>query len=88
MKKDWATKEHDMHIAQCFIEEYAKVNNSDSLGLFELVVNYKKKRLDFRLSSWVVALASYFNAQYGNKQGDFVTRKVISTCITQDETMH
>ncbi len=77
-----------MSTAQRIMEEYAKEQNTDSLGLFELVVNQEEKRMDFRLSSWVVILAEHFKSLYGASQGDFITRQVISRCITKNETLH
>lgn len=88
MKKDWPTKEKDMHIAQLIMEEFANTQHSDSLGLFELVVNLEEKRMNFRLASWVMVLAEQFSSMYGAHQGDYVTRRVISRCITEDQTIH
>ena len=39
MKKNWPTKEKDMHLAQLIMEEFASKEQSEALGLFELVVN-------------------------------------------------
>ena len=88
MNKNWPTKDKDMNVAQRIMEEYAKAQNTDSLGLFEVVLNRQKKRMDFRLSSWVMVLAEHFKSIYGASQGDFVTRQVISYCITKGETLH
>ncbi len=88
MNKEWPTKEKDMHIAQVIMQEFSKDNEEDSLGLFELVVNQSKKRMGFRLSTWVVTLARHFKQLYGAQQGDFVTRKVISQCIRNEHTVH
>lgn len=77
-----------MITAQRIMEEYANEQETDSLGLFELVVNQEEKRMDFRLSSWVVILAEHFKSLYGSTRGDFITRQVISYCITKDETLH
>ena len=88
MSNDWVTKEKDIHIAQLIMEEYASKQNTDSLGLFELVVDTTEKRMDFRLSNWVLALAEHFNSLYGANQGDFVTRRVISHCMIQGKTLH
>lgn len=88
MNKRWSTKFKDMHVAQRIMEEYAKENDSDSLGLFEVVVNQEEKRMDFRLSSWVLVLAEHFKSVYGANQGDFVTRQIISQCLTNGETLH
>ena len=88
MNKNWPTKEKDLHIAEAIMEEYAKDQNCDSLGLFELVLNQEEKKMDFRLASWVLTLAQQYNAMYGANQGDFVTRQVISRCITKEHTVH
>ncbi|OGV51983.1 MAG: hypothetical protein A3F46_07225 [Legionellales bacterium RIFCSPHIGHO2_12_FULL_42_9] len=88
MKKNWPTQEKDMIIAQLIIEQYANKTDSDSLGLFELVVDQKEKRMNFQLSIWVVILAKQFKELYGAEQGDLVTRQVISRCLTGVETIH
>lgn len=88
MKENWPTKDKDIYAAQCIMEEYATQQETDSLGLFELVVNQEEKRMDFRLSAWVFMLAEHFKTIYGNTQGDFVTRRVLSYCIVRGETLH
>lgn len=88
MNKNWPTKARDMFVAEQIMEEYAKSNNSESLGLFELFVNPGEKRMDFRLSNWVVTLAEHFKSLYGANQGDFVIRKVISSCLTNGHILH
>ncbi len=88
MDKNWPTKVKDMHVAQLIMEEHAKEAESNSLGLFELVVNQEEKRMNFRLANWVIILAEHFNSIYGVTQGDFVTRQVVTRCITQDNILH
>ena len=88
MNKHWPTKETDMLIAQLIMEEYAGKENSSSLGLFELVVNQREKRMNFRLSHWVVAIAERFKSMYGASHGDFITRQVITRCMTEGQTLH
>ena len=88
MRKNWPTQEKDMQLAQGIIEKYAKAQECDGLGLFELVVNQKEKRMGFQISSWVVILAQQFKSLYGAEQGDLITRQVISRCLTQGETFH
>ena len=88
MNNNWPTKQRDINTAQQIMEEFAKEQNTDSLGLFELVVNQHEKRMNFRLADWVMALAHHFNAVYGASQGDYVTRQVISRCIIQEQTLH
>lgn len=88
MNKNWPTKEKDLRIAQLIMENYANKQNTEALGLFELVVNQNEKRMNFRLSNWVVALAQQFNEMYGASQGDYITRLVISNCMVQGQTLH
>lgn len=88
MNQDWPTRDEDLHTARCIMEQYADKRQTESLGLFEIVVNQAQKRMDFRLSGWVLALARHFVSEYGSSQGDHVTRQVISTCITQGNTIH
>jgi hypothetical protein len=88
MNKEWPTKEKDMQIAQMIIDEFSEETEVSSLGLFELVVAKNKSSMNLRLSGWVVALSNYFHSAYGPKHGDFVTKMVISNCITSGQTVH
>jgi hypothetical protein len=88
MSGEWTTKEKDLRIAQSIMLEYAKSENTSELGLLELVVNRVEKRMSFRLAGWVVAVAKHFSSVYGVAQGDYITRQVISCCLTQGQTLH
>ena len=88
MDKNWPTKDKDMLIAQLIMEEYADKQNSESLGLLELVVDREEKRMNFRLSNWILVLAQQFNSMYGIHQGEYVIRQIISGCIIKDQTLH
>lgn len=88
MNKNWPTQDKDMHVARLIMEEYAHQQNIEALGLFELVVSHEEKRMNFRLSTWVLALAQYFNETYGAEQGELITRLVISRCLVQNHTIH
>lgn len=88
MSQNWPTRDSDLQTARFIMEEYANERDRDSLGLFEIVVDAAEKRMDFCLSGWVVILAKRFQSMYGISQGDFVTRQVITRCITQGQTLH
>lgn len=88
MTQDWPTRDKDLKIARFIMEEYANECESDSLGFLEIVVDAAEKRMNFCLSGWVVILAKHFNSVYGASQGDFVTRQIITRCITQGQTLH
>jgi hypothetical protein len=88
MSQQWPTQDQDMKTAKEVIEAYAMANQSDSVELFELVVDKEKKQMGFCLSAWVMVLAKYFNETYGPNQGEFITRQILSSCITQGHTVH
>ena len=88
MKSHWITKNKDMHIAQRVMEEYARQQNSGSLSLLELVVNQEAKRMDFRLSNWVLALLEQYHLMYGENRGEEITRLVLSTCMVNGQPLH
>lgn len=88
MSLNWPTREKDLRTARIIMEEYANDRDSNSLGLFEIEVDQMEKRMNFRLSGWVVILAKHFVTMYGIDKGDFITRSVISRCIIQDATIH
>lgn len=88
MSQDWPTRDKDLQTARSIMEEYANERESDALGLFEVVVDQIEKRMNFRLSGWVVLLAKHFSSMYGSSQGDYITRQVVSSCITQGQTLH
>ena len=88
MSNDWPTKAKDLYVAQVIMEAYASQQDEAYLGLFELTVNKEEKRMGFRLSQWVLRLAEQYQAMYGSLEGDTITRRVISDCFIQGETLH
>lgn len=88
MSQNWPTRDKDLRTARFIMEEYANERDSDALGLFEIEVDQIEKRMNFCLSGWVIILAKHFNKMYGITQGNFVTRQVITSCITQGQTLH
>jgi hypothetical protein len=88
MSENWPTRERDLETARSIMEKYAIEFETDSLGLFEIVVDTAEKSMNFRLSGWVMHLATHFVACYGEEQGDFITRQIVSRCIVQGQTLH
>lgn len=88
MQTNWPTKEKDLEVAKNIIEEYTRNQDSDVLGIFEVVVSQDKEVPDVHLAEWVVTLTDYFHEKYGYEQGDFVTKMVISNCITHGNIIH
>lgn len=88
MSSNWPTKAIDLQFAEQIIEKYAKLDNTQSLSLFQLIVDTTAKRMNFQLSNWVITLAEHFKSRYGAEKGDFITRKVISGCLINGHTIH
>ncbi len=88
MNQNWPTREKDLQTARFIMEEYAHERDGNSLGLFEIVVDIREKRMNFCLSAWVLVLAKHFTSLYGLDQGEFITRRIITNCIVQDQIMH
>lgn len=88
MNKRWPTEDKDMLIAKTILQHYAGEKELDSVGMLEVVVNPTQKKMNFRLSDWVVVMARHFNSLYGATQGDFVTRKVLSRYMVQNQVIH
>lgn len=87
MGKHWPTQLKDMHMAEQIMSRYAE-EHAGVLNLFELVVDLQAKNMDFRLSSWVMALASHFKSVYGEQEGEIITRRIISACMRDNQTLH
>lgn len=87
MNKSWPTQLHDIILAEQIMSRYA-ASHAGVLSLFELTVDKKEKVMDFRLSAWVMALTSHFTSLYGAKEGEWITRRVISHCMRDNQTLH
>lgn len=88
MNQDWPTKNQDILMAKQILETYAEKVKTESLGIFELVVDQKAKRMDYQLAQWVQYIASHFKLTYGQEKGDFITGQVISYWLTEGQTIH
>jgi len=88
MSQSWPTRERDLQTARSIMEEYANAQETDSLGLFEIAVDTIEKRMNFKLSGWIMMLAKHFGDLYGIDQGDYITRQIVTNCITQGQTVH
>jgi hypothetical protein len=86
---DWPTKTKDLLITKIYIERYASsLGLKNSIGIFEVTTNLEKKCFEVKLSPWVMAITHHFEKQYGCEQGQIIARKVITLCLTQDQTIH
>ena len=85
--REWTTEENDLQLAEKIIDKYLDYSGGEPLGIFELEIG-NGESMDFRLSDWICELHDQFESLYGQEQGDSVTRKVVSRCLTVGETLH
>lgn len=85
---DWPTKKKDLKAARAIIESYAISYQSSIIGVFEVITDIEKKKLEWALSPWVIALTSYFQQQYGFEEGEQVVRKILTLYFIQGHTLH
>lgn len=89
MSNDWPTKLKDIKLARFFIELYAlNFETTTSIGLFEINTNLVKKTINLQVSPWVIAMTQEFQKLYGIEQGEWVARKILTLCFTQEQTIH
>ena len=88
MNNDWPTQYRDLYLTQLILEQYAITHNISAIGLLEIFVDIQEKILDFCVSEWVFTLAKQFYTLYGAEQGDAITRKVITYCCINGNTVH
>ena len=86
--KSWSTQAKDMGLAKLIIDQYVEATGAEAVGLFEIVMNPSEKRMNYQLAAWVIVLAQQFSTLYGAEKGDFVTREVISRCLSGNEQVH
>ena len=87
MNEQWPTQHRDLQIAAHIIQRHIHMNRGEPLGLFEVKTG-EQEDFDFTLSDWVVELIDCFSELYGDEQGDFVTKMIVSQCLSQYHTLH
>ncbi len=89
MQKYWPTEFNDMVEAQSIIERYLAVREVVSLDIMEITFDKEKQELiDIKLPEWVSLLSDHFENEYGLKQGQLITEKVITRILLRGETIH
>lgn len=85
--QEWTTEESDLQLAEKIIDKHLDYSGGEPLGIFELEIGAGES-IDFRLSGWICELHDHFESLYGEEQGESVTRRVVSRCLTVGETLH
>lgn len=86
MTNTWTTEQQDMYFARQVIAEHG--GEDTLLGIFEMEMDIEGHLKQVRLSPWVMILIKHFRKVYGEEQGDFVTKKVMSCCMVNGQTVH
>ena len=83
---EWTTKEQDMMLANNILtSHYEEVE--EELGVQEVTIRQEGSMYVIR-ADWVVELEETLEAQYGEKIGNEIAQRVISTLLTQGEKIH
>lgn len=80
---DWPTRENDLEIARKILHKYTE--DIHSLSIFESLGDPLNQ---YRLSDWVDDLSENFCKLYGEEQGEFITKKIISSLLIHDHSLH
>tara|TARA_B110000879_G_scaffold196253_1_gene265721 strand:+ start:346 stop:606 length:261 start_codon:yes stop_codon:yes gene_type:complete len=86
MNNEWQTKQQDMLIARDVIAQFGGDNHF--IGIFEMGMDDEGNLKEVRLSEWVLVLTRHFRRRYGQKEGDFVMKKIISESFVDGHTLH
>lgn len=86
-QQQWPTKETDLKAASAIIAKYLDLHETNSLGLFEVTPNGANEP-GVRLAEWVIEMVDYFKEQYGEEQGEWVSRLVVSKYLTMGHRIH
>ena len=87
--QDWPTKYKDLSILKFYLETYQVFSgNKNSQSLFEWRLTPNQKNFQITLSPWLQAMILHFMDLYGVEQGEFISRRLVSYCLTQGQTFH
>jgi hypothetical protein len=87
MTTQWATKEKDLMTAQGVLRQYYGDTNQRAIGIQEVTI-VKEGSIHIERADWVVELEELFEKQYGENHGVQVAQNVITTLLTQGQTIH
>ncbi len=84
---DWSTMEQDIGSAHDIIIRHHAGEGPRALFLQEITI-WLEGSIEIKQADWVVALHEHYENQYGEKKGDEVLRRVLTTLITHGFTVH
>jgi len=87
MSDIWPTRNYDLDTAADIIRKHIALTGDQTLGIFEVNMDGEDDQ-DVKIADWILELAECFYQLYGREQGDFVTKMVVSQCITNGHSIH
>ncbi len=87
MTTQWATKEKDLITAQGVLRQHYGDTNQKMVGIQEVTIK-REGSIHIERADWVLELEEIFEQQYGEDKGVKVAQNVITTLLTQGETIH
>jgi len=85
MNQKWPTRDQDLKEANKIMRHYDELE--DGIYLVEIAIG-KDSEIEVNPPQWLVDMAWHFDATYGRKKGDVVTRRVLTRFLVGDETIH
>lgn len=88
MLLNWPTETTDWDMAQSVLDKYIDMNGGEPLGIIEVVISVDDHRVEYQVATWVKELTAIFCEKYGRQQGEIITKKIVSRCLTIGHTIH
>lgn len=88
MFNDWPTKDSDLALAEKILLKHVDMNEGEPISVIDCYIDKYKERMDMQLSDWIVELTEIFTQKYGDRQGEKVTRYIVTHCLTEGQTIH
>lgn len=85
--ESWPTKDADLEKAFEIIRKHMDLNDGQPLGMFEIILA-DAQAPTIKIPEWLVELMDYYSAEYGEEQGDWIIKRVFTSCITDGTTIH
>lgn len=83
----WITQADDIEFAEQTINKHIELNEGEPIGLFEIVIK-PNDAVDICVADWVIELSNHFDEKYGKEKGAYITKMIVSRCLTRGETLH
>lgn len=84
---EWQTKAEDIKIAKELLLRHCTDEQETEVGLQEVRL-VEDGGVWITRADWVIELEEFFEARYGEVEGNLVTKRVVTALLTQGERVH